>query len=634
MSLEQEKFDTLIARLEKFARQQPTLYKFRVALLALFGYTYIFVTLGILLGLFVIIIYGMFIIHKFNYLLIKFAIVIFLPIPIILRSLWVTFPHPQGLELHRQDVPQLFALVDKLRTKLRTAKLDHILLTSQFNASVVQRPRLGLFGWQENYLILGLPLMQALSPEQLSAVLAHELGHLSGNHSRFGGWIYRLQKTYYQMFERLQASGDHIASVVLVNFFNWYAPFFTAYSFVLRRMNEYEADRCSAELAGAENTAQALINADVKSQILDHYFWTDVSKQVYEITEPPANIYTEMFNFLQNGIQMENADRFLQQALVQKTDNHDTHPCLTDRLQALGCLPTAGNPVTLPQPFAVSAASEYLGNALEKLTAYINNTWQTEVQTTWRQQYAEAQGNMALLRDLDRKVAENQCLSQEDMANLSVLTLKYRGEDAAVPWLEKILATAENDVLANYNLGQILLSQNDIKGIEYIEKAIAQKREILIEGCNLIYSFFKKQGDLQSAKIYKHRAEENYNLVLMAKRERSYISPSDRFQTHRLSEEVIQNLSEQLSYYPTIKKVYFTEKIVQHFPGEPCYLLLIEEIWKLISVGNQGQQLIRKIIKEVKFPGFTLVVLMNRENEFIRRKMRKIEGSIIYQKQN
>ena len=120
----------------------------------------------------------------------------------------------------------------------------------------------------------------------------------------------------------------------------------------------------------------------------------------------------------------------------------------------------------------------------------------------------------------------------------------------------------------------------------------------------------------------------------MAKRERSYIRPSDRFQTHRLSEEVIQNLSEQLSYYPTIKKVYFTEKIVQHFPDEPCYLLLIEEIWKLISVGNQGQLLIRKIIKEVKFPGFTLVVLMNRENEFIRRKMRKIEGSIIYQKQN
>src|SRR5687768_18129818 len=43
-------------------------------------------------------------------------------------------------------------------------------------------------------------------------------------------------------------------------FFNWYAPYFEAYSFVLARAQEYEADRCSVLVSGKENSARALIN--------------------------------------------------------------------------------------------------------------------------------------------------------------------------------------------------------------------------------------------------------------------------------------------------------------------------------------------------------------------------------------
>lgn len=42
MSLNQEQFDTLIHKLEVFARKQPNAYKLRVALLATLGYVYIF----------------------------------------------------------------------------------------------------------------------------------------------------------------------------------------------------------------------------------------------------------------------------------------------------------------------------------------------------------------------------------------------------------------------------------------------------------------------------------------------------------------------------------------------------------------------------------------------------------------
>lgn len=46
------------------------------------------------------------------------------------------------------------------------------------------------WGMMKNYLIIGLPLMQSLSTEQLTSVLAHEFGHLSKNHARAANWIY------------------------------------------------------------------------------------------------------------------------------------------------------------------------------------------------------------------------------------------------------------------------------------------------------------------------------------------------------------------------------------------------------------------------------------------------------------
>jgi Zn-dependent protease with chaperone function len=49
----------------------------------------------------------------------------------------------------------------------------------------------------------------------------------------------------------------------------WYAPLFAAYSFALRRTNEYEADRAAAQAAGPRSAADALINVEVMAAYLD-----------------------------------------------------------------------------------------------------------------------------------------------------------------------------------------------------------------------------------------------------------------------------------------------------------------------------------------------------------------------------
>ncbi len=203
MTITQEQFDELIEKLEDFSKSHPGSYRLRVALFAVFGYAYIFLVLAGLLALVGLVFSLAVFSRSINSTIIKLCIVLMIPAWVILRSLWVTFTPPQGLRLNRHQVPRLFALVDELTTKLQAPKFHNILLNQEFNAAVVQVPRLGIFGWQENYLLLGLPLMQSLPLEQLKAVLTHELGHLSGNHSRFAAWIYRIRNTWMQIYERL-----------------------------------------------------------------------------------------------------------------------------------------------------------------------------------------------------------------------------------------------------------------------------------------------------------------------------------------------------------------------------------------------------------------------------------------------
>ena len=633
MTMTQERFDRLVQRLEGLARQQPATYKLRVGLLAVLGYAYIFLVLAGLIALLALLVAIVLVARTFNFYIIKFAIVLLVPALIILRSLWIAFPPPTGLPLNRRSVPRLFSLVDELTSKLQSPQFDHILLTNDLNAAVVQRPRLGLFGWQENYLIIGLPLMQALSQSQFRAVLSHELGHLSGNHSRFAGWIYRVRKTHAQIWEKLHQSGQG-SSILFEIFFNWYFPFFNAYSFVLARMDEYEADRCAAELAGAKNAADALINLEVKARFLESEFWPNVYKQVNHQIEPPSAIYTDLSSALGNPLAADNTIKWFHQALKQKTNNADTHPCLSDRLAALGYIPQKEQNLSLPLPVKFSAAEKLLGNAFNQFTDYFNSSWKQEVSTTWRQRYVYAQESLKKLQSLEEK-AEKQSLTVEEAWNRACWTSEFKGNEVAIPLFREILSNQPEHAAANYALGQILLEQNDDSGIDYIEKAMKKEPEFVIQGCELIYHFLMLQEKVESAKAYQKLAEEHYNLVLLAQQERSSLRANDEFKPHTLPPKEVQSLCRKLSVYEAqLKKVYLVRKVVKYFPENPFYVLAVVRRRNFFEMDRDkpDNQLADRLANKVEFPGQTYIIVLNDSAKNLEKKLGKIEGSVIYKK--
>ncbi|MEG3896476.1 MULTISPECIES: M48 family metalloprotease [unclassified Microcoleus] len=632
MAITQGQFDALVGKLEKFSKSNPGNYRLRVALFAALGYAYIFLVLAGLLALIGVVVLSIVYGNRISANTIKFAILLLFIACVIVRSLWVTFPPPQGLKLNRDQVPYLFALVDELTTKLQAPRFHNILLNQQFNAAVVQIPRLGIFGWQENYLLLGLPLMQSLSLEQLKAVLAHELGHLSGNHSRFAAWIYRIRKTWMQIYERLHQSEQHGATALFNRFLEWYWPAFNAYSFILARMNEYEADRCAAQLAGKRTAAEALINVELRARFLETSFWKDIHKQMEHQADPPDNVYSSMLTVLHSPIAEDNNKLWLKQALAEKTNNADTHPCLTDRLQSLGYSTTKAQKLSQPATIQISAAEHLLGTALQQFATQFDRDWKEAAATPWRQRYAYLQQTLDKLQALEQK-AQIQTLAEQEVWEQVCYTLELRRDEAALPLLQDVLKNQPDHAEANYTIGRILLQKADPAGIACIEKAIVKRIDWVIDGCELVYSFLSQQGQTEEAQKYSDRADQHYQLLLKAQKERSDVFNNDTFKPHTLTASEVNELKQQVADYPQVKEAYLVEKVVTYFPEKRLCVLGIVRKRSLSESEDADQKLLNLLATNLQFPSETLLVILKRISyRNLKKKVCQIDRSLVFRR--
>lgn len=640
----QEKFDELVQQLEVYSQQHPNLYKLRVAALAAFGYLYIFVAIAVLLGIVMFIgliaIYGRFV-NKFT---IYMVLIFVIPLFMILRSLWVTFPEPTGIRLNRKQVPELFALVNRLTKSLQAPSFHKILLTPEFNASVVQVPRLGIFGWQKNYLILGLPLMQSLSPEQFQAVVAHETGHLSGNHSRFAGWIYRVRKTWMQILERFQTEqGAEVVTLSFYSFINWYSPLLSAYSFVLARGNEYVADQCAADSVGNQHIAEALILIGVRSEYIKNSYWKNIFQQASTQPEPPISPFAQIAQFLQNEIEPETYQKLLERSLTLKTDTIDTHPCLRDRLQALGF-----NPSALPtMSFSpVTAGEKFLGNALANLTEQFDREWCTNIEASWKERFTYIQGLRTKLQELEEK-SKSEILNLEEAWNRAFWTSEIMGDRTALPLVQNVIKMQVDHAGANYLLGKILLEDVDSDGIKHLEIAMECDVDARISSCELIYEFLRQQGKNDEALKYQQKLEDHYQEVYLAQQERATVSCFDALISHDISKDEVDKLQQYLSDYKNIETIYLLRKYLKYFPEKPMYVLAIRckhSFWTKFHLSDRAlkkeQEVIAKIVKEFEFANYTYITVFASDKSFDKQSfpyvlsedyIKKVAGKPIFQ---
>ncbi len=565
MELEQQaKFDFLVHQLERSAHQRQTPnYQLRVAALATIGYGYIGVICLLLFSSLWLVRWLVELMQQRTIAVDPHQLWVLVGL-VAISTFWVQSTPLSDRQIHRTEFPELFALIDELSAKLKTPKIHHVTINYDHNAAVYQTAHFGWREWQRNYLLLGLPLLQSLTPEQFKATLAHELGHLANNDSSFTGYIFRVR----QMWEQLTADNNLF---IFQWFFRWYEPLIKAYSFVSVRDREYAADALAQRMTSPEIAASDLIQTYIYQHYLQESFTRQLDRQARECETPPANVVTQMLAALRQPLDPQTAQVWLGLILGQATDTDDTHPCLSDRLAAVG-YPTPKS--WTPQPILHTAAEHFFGDRLPDLAAELDLQWYQSRKTSWSRQYQRAQYQRQYLATLNLQ-ARTEALTLSEATIQADLTTELDGELLALPLWQEILAQVPNHPQANYWVGKILVNRGHFSGCVYLEQAIALDPDLVIPSCEELYRFHIFQGDLAAAEIYLDWRQQHLPKQWRSKLERN-LKDTDRFNPHNLEPDLVTEIRNKLVDYPIIVQAYLVAKSMQVFPDQPLYILGIE----------------------------------------------------------
>ena len=623
----EQRFEQLVLQLEGYAKAHPARYKAKVALLAFAGYAYVLAVLGTVIALTI----GCFILIKDgsggHAFLLKVGIALIILAAVIIRALWVRLEPPTGIELRREDAPRLFLLIDKIRNALGTPAFHHVLIVNELNAAVVQVPRLGVFWWQRNYLLLGLPLMLTFTPAQFRAVLAHEFGHLGRQHGRFSCWIYRARVTWWRLLQEMTAR-KHWASFVFTKFLAWYAPFFNAYSFVMAREQEYEADRNAARLVGPHCMKDTLAALAVVGGLLRESFWPSLEQRNREAATPPKTYFQDLAGAMQAPAHRERAQALFGEALREQTGYADTHPSLADRLAALDKVPAKkGAPATspsIPQLLGLhedSAARYYLGQTCDELSGELNREWAEQTKDAWKQTYDEKQKTQTRMLELREKSSAGE-LTEEELWEYATTVESLEGGEAAVPLLRQLVDRSPDHVSANFALGRLLLAQGDRTGLERLELATAKDRDAFLSAAALAEEFLIRTGQYEEAAGYRERAMQRRELLSRAEEERQWITPYDTFLPHDLSREAARSLANELSALEEIGEAYFVRKQVRVMPEVPAYVLIVIPTyrWYEWREEKKNERLLTRLSQDITLPSHTYIIVLESQ---IKRQWKK-----------
>ena len=631
-----EEFDKLVREVEAGVGRDPVALQRRVWQLALVGYA------GLLFWLFVVIlISGLFFITTFwldwdGKIVCGVAglVILFGGGWAAVKSLLVKLPPEQGRVVTRAEVPELFAVLADLQQRLSSVPFHEVIITGDCNACVAQRPRLGVLGWSRNHLLLGLPLLDGLSREEMRAVLAHEFAHLSRDHGRFSHWLYRLRRSWEEIFDQLARTaaptGTSKRSFVR-KYLDWFWPKFNAHAFVLSRANEYEADAQAARLVGKHEMASALVRLRFLGRQLDENTWPDVWQLANEQPAPPPDVFVRLRDGLRCGPAESERVRWMAEAFLTKTTNSDTHPCLTERLGALGVAPDSWQLSTVASAAAPSAAESLLGDRLDVIRADVHAHWSREVEKNWRDRHARAHALAHRLSTLNQAVPDPSA-DADSLWDQARVLLDLKGDRNLEPLLRQILALQPEHAPANFYLGRLLLDVGNHEGEAYLERVIAEDEDVLPQACAILREHHRRAGRLDKLREVETRVDRYERDVAASRQERSEFTVSDVLIPHGLPEETLRQLRETLAADPQLARAELAQKQMKFFPKQKFFILCVHrwQAWHRLPDVDQDRVLVNRISRAVQLPGRVLVIPPSGSYRELARKFPHLPGTEIY----
>jgi Zn-dependent protease with chaperone function len=607
----------LVERLQVEARNAPRRYRCKLALLALAGYAVLVALLAVALGVPLLLVART--VSGAATADPSLAFAILMPGvfgALLLRALWVPFGVPPGYRLAAGEAPALEDAVARMRVAVGAPALNGIIIDGELNAAAVDLPRaLGLLG-HRHYLVLGLPLMQLLDRDELASVIAHEFGHFGAGHGRFSGWIYRLRLSWHRALDALSQRGGAM-TLLLLRFYGWYVPYFNAYSFVLARHQEYEADAAAARAAGADAAASALLRMELASRRVQAGFRPALLERARMQGHPPAQVHADLARALRDPRPCDPGR--LRALAARDADPDDTHPTLPQRLDAIGA-------ASAPRPLSdTSAAQALLGARLPDIERRLDAQWREEIRAQWRERYDGAAADRARLAELEARDART---ADESLQHARLIESLRIGFDA-LPLYERVLEATPDNALAHHRAGLLRLRRGEYAaGVEHLRRAMTRDpgaiRPVLAD-----LERFERDPDLDPATVAA-LAELRTSFAPRARAldARDAVAGKDEFIAHDLDDEALGRLVATFAHNPRVAAAWLVRKRIDLAQEPAHYVILLD--WRG-SVASETAGL-KQLSDAFDLPGSHTTVFTGSGHRDAARRVRALCGQPVYRK--
>ena len=459
-------------------------------LLVLEGYAYLVGTIAVFAAVLALLAWGVLAREP-----VAGLVALFLGLPTVLlngaaiRSLVFSAPSPKGVPLTASTAPKLITMIEEVQQTIGCRALKGVLVVPACNASAYQA---GSIWRPRNFLLIGYPLLLVLSPEQLKAVVAHELAHFANGDSRLAGLVYRIRVSWLRLAGVLNERGTVPIFVRCV--FTRYLPRLEAGSAEVARAHEFFADQAAAAVSSPTTAAEALIANDIAAEHFGAKFWPSIAATPGNEHEPPRPFTRLYCTQLLLASAAANAD-VLNGRIGAVVHPHDTHPTLMERLNALG------ERLQAPKPPEQSAGDAFLGPELTGIARRLDAEWLEEHGAAWSERDAIVRGAVRRLKELDAE----QRISGEQLVERGRLLEELGRESDALDAYRAGVEREPNNAEATLSAGRLLLTRDAVSGVDLVSRSMDLDDRLVPAACEVLIDYYTSHRRLAEAERYRAR---------------------------------------------------------------------------------------------------------------------------------